>query len=88
MKRYFILALILVMLVMTMSCSVFARVGTAFRYKTINGDKGSIELFSGGKVVKEFSNAKILYSDTDTNAIIFESGDDKYYFQEGFLFKY
>lgn len=88
MKKFFILALILVMLIISMGCSVFARMGTSLSYKSINEKEGSIELISGGKVVKDFPLVTITYSDADTNAVMFKTTAKNYYYQEGFLFSY
>lgn len=71
----------------TSSCGGCERKYDSWNYESITNEKGSLELYSGGKAVKKFDEVKIIYSDADSQAIMFESNGKTLYWQGDALIK-
>ncbi len=56
-------------------------------YRTLSGRAGDVTLYSGGKIIEEYDNAKIIYSSSDSRALWFSvktfDGEKKEIFWQG-----
>lgn len=61
-------------------------------YKTLTGQTGRLKLYSGGVLVAEYPEVKIIYSSSDTASLIFKTRVDgdarKLYWQGEALFEF
>ncbi|MDO8528650.1 MAG: hypothetical protein Q7S06_02035 [Nanoarchaeota archaeon] len=54
-----------------------------FGYKTLVGKKGNVTLYSGGKTIANYPDAKILYSSSDSRTLWFRTKDDEEKYWQG-----
>jgi len=70
-----------------MSCGYAEKAYDRGNYESLTNERGDIELYSGGELIKSYKNVKILYSSSDTFAMWFKTSDgEKIYWQgEAFI---
>ncbi len=81
MKRsYFIL--VLVFCFYFTGCGRYEKMYDDQNYESLTNEKGNIELYSGGKLITSFTDAKIIYSDSNSFALWIKTSDgDTIYWQ-------
>ena len=75
------LLMVLVLALTLVGCGTGEKIYDQQNYESLSNECGTLELYSGGVMVKEFPNACIMYSSADTDAIFFRVGDDEKYWQ-------
>ncbi len=64
-------------------CGLVEKYYEEVNYETLTNAKGRIELYSGGKLVKEFKDSKIIYSNSDSEALYFKDSAGKTHYWQG-----
>lgn len=86
MKRKLNVLLVLAfLLVSTMisGCGVGEAIYDESNYESLTNEKGDIQVISGGKIIFEYKNATILYSSSDTQAMLIKTSDGKKKYLQG-----
>lgn len=78
-NMFLVLALLLAPIFLT-GCGVFQKMYDGASYKSITGEKGDFHQISGGKIMFEYKNATVEYSNTDTQTLLIRTaeGERKY----------
>ena len=76
------IALIIGMCLTLPSCGQVEKIYENSNYESITNERGDLELYSGGKLIKTLKNGKIIYSDSDSFAMWIKLNDgSKVYWQ-------
>ena len=76
--------IILVLLFVTLflfSCGKAEKLYDESNYESLTNETGKVEVFSGGKIIRTYENAKILYSSSDTQAMWIDVSGKEIYLQ-------
>lgn len=65
------------------SCGQFERLYDMSNYESLTNEKGNIAFYSGGKLIKSYNNATVIYSDADSSAMFIETSEGKEVFLQG-----
>ena len=68
-------------LMLCISCGRFEKIYDDSNYESLTNEYVNIECYSGGVVVKRFNYVKIIYSDADSQSVLFTDGKEKRYWQ-------
>lgn len=82
MKRILILSLFILT-----GCGVFESSYDSMNYESLTNEIGDVMVLSGGKIVVTYDNAKIIYSNSDTQAMWVKWKDNNYYIQGDVIIK-
>lgn len=86
-KQFSIISTALLILVLLLIAATAAGCGDlekaydSANYESLSNEYGDIEVYSGGRMIKNYVNVKILYSSSDTQALFIEQGNKKIYIQ-------
>ena len=80
MKKYICL---LALIFMISGCGLIERGYENANYESLTNEKGTIELYSGGVLLKTYVDAKIIYSSSDSMGLWFETKDGKNKYWQG-----
>jgi len=78
MKR---IVLMIVVCVLVSGCGGMEKVYDNANYESLTNETGKVEIISGGKVVRTYESAEILYSSADTQALFINVGGNTIYVQ-------
>lgn len=78
MKRLLLIGLLVVFLA---GCGQMEKVVEETKYESLTGKRGTVTLYSGGQAVGHYENAKITYSNSDSEALFFRVDGQEYYWQ-------
>ena len=77
--------LILVLSTFLMGCGMFEQIYDDSNYESLSNEKGTIKLFSGGQLIKEYKNATVIYSSANSEAVLFRNSDGKRVYWQGHM---
>jgi hypothetical protein len=84
MKKFLFLLLVLIVLI---SCGGFESMYDDANYESLVNEYGTLYLYSGGYLIQQYPNVKIIYTGSDTISIYFKYNDKIYYWQGEALFE-
>jgi len=80
--KWWELFIILIFLCVTFSsCGIIENMYEGLNYESLTNEKGDIYVFSGGKVVRTYENSKVIYSSSDTEAMLIKCNGKEHYLQ-------
>jgi len=65
------------------SCGYIENSCDKSNYESLSNETGTIELYSGGVLIASYKNANIIYSNSDSDAIWFETETDSTIYWQG-----
>lgn len=73
---------------LSIGCGKVEKIYDNYNYESITNEKGELSVISGGKIVAMYPNCKIIYSDSNTNALFIETNDgEEVYIQGDIIFE-
>lgn len=86
-NRIMLLFCCVVFLCALSSCGSLEKAYDSENYESLTNETGDIYVLSGGKVMYEYKNAKIIYSSSDTQAMWIKCNKNEYYLQGDLVIK-
>ena len=65
------------------ACGGMEKIYDKQNYESLSNEKGTVQFYSGGKLVKEYKNATIIYSSSDTQAMFIETNEGRKKYLQG-----
>ena len=72
-------------LVLFAGCGTFVRSYDEAKYKSITNEVGTVQVYSGGRLVAEYPGAKVLYSAADSGSMFIQFEGRTIYIQSDCL---
>jgi hypothetical protein len=77
------LAIILSCFLLLTGCGVLEGMWDGANYESVTSETGTINYYSGGKLVEQFKNATVLYANSDSQAMYIEDKRGKEIYLQG-----
>lgn len=82
-KSTLISLLVIAMMLMFSSCGVLEGLYDGANYESLTNEKVNVEIISGGKVLRTYKNAKVIYSSSDTQSLMIRTSQGVERFIQG-----
>jgi hypothetical protein len=75
--------LIIVSFIFLSGCGWIEKSCDDSNYESMSNERGTIELISCGVIMSRYENAKVIYSNADSNALLFEDAEGNEIYWQG-----